>query len=415
MKLRHQVSRAAIDLIKRFEGFRPKAVRLPDGRWMIGYGHTLSARQGAEVSETDAEALLIYDLIAIAHAVNEWVYTPLTQNQFDALCSFAFNLGLDNFRRSAVLRRLNEGALLQAACAMELWRKAEFEGEEIVIDALVRRRSAEKALFLTPPGGAFVPAPSPVLRPGLDADLGKTVPSAEPVEVTAPAEGDRITLKREEAVVLRPVDAEAGQSPAQAAAAQVTARLRTIFRDPLAETAPTEAPREPAPGTAGESVPPLVLVAPDEDEVAVTPEPTSRAEPSANDHAQPELFRARGSELTDELVLGPAEELSPPPLAATGPAEPPPIPRRHAPPSRTAVRPRSRGLAGLAALGALGLALFAFGLYWTLNLRAQGVETGSSVVMGWLAGLAGVACFSIAAYRLLDRVAHGDGSDRLEF
>ncbi len=60
------------------------------------------------MSEDDAEALLLYDLIAIGHALNEAVFTPLTQNQFDALASFAFNLGLDNFHRSGVLRRLNE-------------------------------------------------------------------------------------------------------------------------------------------------------------------------------------------------------------------------------------------------------------------------------------------------------------------
>ncbi|WP_375267770.1 lysozyme, partial [Phenylobacterium sp.] len=188
MKPRHQISRAAIDLIKRFEGYRAKAARLPDGRWTIGYGHTLTAREGAEVSEKDAEALLLYDLISVAHTVNDLTYTPLNQNQFDALCCFAFNIGLDNFRRSAVLRRLNEGQLLQAACGMELWRKADFEGERIVIDALVRRRAAEKTLFLTPMDG-WVPAPSPVLRPNVDADIAGVVPRQTPVAVRAAMEG----------------------------------------------------------------------------------------------------------------------------------------------------------------------------------------------------------------------------------
>ena len=158
MKPRQQASRAALDLIERFEGYRRTAARLEDGRWTIGYGHTKTARQGAEVSEADAEALLIYDLMEVGGAVNDWVYTPLTQNQFDALCGFVFNIGLDNFRHSNVLRRLNEGDLLQAACAMEMWRRVDFEGEPIVLDALVRRRAAEKALFLTPLNG-FMPAP----------------------------------------------------------------------------------------------------------------------------------------------------------------------------------------------------------------------------------------------------------------
>jgi lysozyme len=142
MRPRYRVSRTAIELIKRFEGYRRQAAQLPDGRWTIGYGHTLTARAGAQVSEEDAEALLLYDLIAIAHAVNEGVYTPLTQNQFDALCSFAFNLGIHEFRRSEVLKRLNEGRLVEAACGMELWRKSYFEGDRIVVDALVRRRAS---------------------------------------------------------------------------------------------------------------------------------------------------------------------------------------------------------------------------------------------------------------------------------
>src|SRR5262245_49671480 len=105
---RHQVSRAAVTLIKRFEGFRAKAAELDDGRWTIGYGHTKTARGGTEVAEADAEALLLFDLINVAHAVNEWTFAPLNQNQFDALISFAFNIGLENFRRSTTLRRINE-------------------------------------------------------------------------------------------------------------------------------------------------------------------------------------------------------------------------------------------------------------------------------------------------------------------
>ena len=54
MKPRQQASRAALDLIERFEGYRRSAARLEDGRWTIGYGHTKTARPGAEVSEADA-------------------------------------------------------------------------------------------------------------------------------------------------------------------------------------------------------------------------------------------------------------------------------------------------------------------------------------------------------------------------
>src|SRR5438874_12093773 len=107
MTPRHQVSRTAIELIKRFEGYRRKAAQLPDGRWTIGYGHTLTTRQGAEVSEADAEALLFYDLMLLARAVDELVFADLNENQLAALAAFAYSVGLDAFRQSEVLKRVN--------------------------------------------------------------------------------------------------------------------------------------------------------------------------------------------------------------------------------------------------------------------------------------------------------------------
>jgi lysozyme len=241
MKPRHQVSRAAIELIKTFEGYRQKAAQLPDGRWTIGYGHTLTARQGAEVSEADAEALLMYDLIAVAHAVNEHSYTPLIQNQFDALCCFAFNVGIENFRRSSVLRRVNEGQLLQAACAMEMWRKADFEGERIVIDALVRRRAAEKTLFLTPAKG-WIPAPSPVLAPKVDYDAVNSVPRQTPTAVTASLTGERTSVERDTTPPPQPVPPRDEPLASEVAAAGVGARLEQLLPDAVDHLDPVAAP-----------------------------------------------------------------------------------------------------------------------------------------------------------------------------
>jgi lysozyme len=214
-------------MIKRFEGYRHKAVQLPSGRWMVGHGHTLTAKAGAEVSPEDAEALLLYDLIEVAHTVNEHVLTPLTQNQFDALCSFVFNIGTGHFRDSAVLLRLNEGALLQAAAFMELWRKADIGGERIVVDALVRRRAAEKALFLTPPDG-WVPVPSALLPPKLDHG-GVEAFGLEPSNIAAI--DDAIIASAEEAPALDGLASER-------AAAAVGARLQKIFPEPEAPTGP---------------------------------------------------------------------------------------------------------------------------------------------------------------------------------
>lgn len=283
MKPRHQISRAAIDLIKRFEGYRAKAARLPDGRWTIGYGHTLTAREGAEVSEKDAEALLLYDLISVAHTVNDLTYTPLNQNQFDALCCFAFNIGLDNFRRSAVLRRLNEGQLLQAACGMELWRKADFEGERIVIDALVRRRAAEKTLFLTPMDG-WVPAPSPVLRPNVDADIAGVVPRQTPVAVRAAMEGvEAIAVRDPQAtppLPSPPDEDEAEPSPAQAAAAAISYRLQAIFREEPRPTSAVPSEDEAEPARADEPAPPEAEIPPEVAAVEAMVEAPSEAAPA---------------------------------------------------------------------------------------------------------------------------------------
>jgi lysozyme len=224
MKPRHQLSRNGVELIKRFEGYRRVSARLADGGWTIGYGHTKSARQGAEVSEADAEALLIYDLITVQAQVNALVFTPLTQNQYDALVSFAFNVGESAFRTSAVLRRINEGNLLHAAYALEMWRKADFEGERIVIDALIRRRAAEKALFLTPPDG-YVPAPSPILPPKIDHDAASALPRQLPLHLIVPMEGDVAEAHQDDLVTL----AEAPASATAQASEAVSARLQALL------------------------------------------------------------------------------------------------------------------------------------------------------------------------------------------
>ncbi len=240
MTPRHRASAAAIALIKRFEGLRLAAAQLDDGRWTIGYGHTRSAREGAEVTEADAEALLAYDLIEVQAAIKDLTYTPLTQNQFDALASFVSNIGVEAFRHSSVLRRINEGALLQAGCAMEMWRKAEFEGERIVIDALVRRRATEKALFLTPEDG-FVAAPSAILQPMMDLDVGAAVPRVRQTELKSSLSGATVGGIGSQLGIR----AEDSPSPSERAAASVTARLRSILPEEAAANEPEPFPVTP--------------------------------------------------------------------------------------------------------------------------------------------------------------------------
>ncbi len=414
MLSRHRVSRAAIELIKRFEGYRRHAAQLPDGRWMIGYGHTLTARAGAEVSEPDAEALLVYDLISVQHTVNENVYAPLSQNQFDALCSFAFNVGLDNFRRSQVLKRLNAGAAVQAACAMELWRKADFEGERIVVDTLVRRRAAEKALFLTPPGDDFAPAPSPIIRPMIDLDALDLVPLRRPVELETSFDGDKVTVRREttleEAGVVPSPESEPEPEltpepvPAVTAAAEaVTARLETLFPDP-GEEPPFEVESHPEPAPDDVALPPVEPIesadeAPtaDDDAPTVAADPEPDVEPAAE--PVPDVPSEPESILDAELDIPRAPIAEPVTPGETAPSD---FIRAR---KRPVARPREISVMWDLLLALFGLAFFGFGIFWGLNARAApagGMVT--PLMVAWPAGVAGILFVAVAVFRLLQRL-----------
>jgi len=172
MTARLRTSRAGLELIKSFEGFRDAAIRLPDGRWMIGYGHVRTAREGLKISQKDAEELLIYDLKPVEDAIHAMVYAPLNQNQFDALASLGFNISPGRLRDSGVIRNLNSGNYLSASSDFDIWRKARIGGRLMVVDALVRRRAAEKAMFMEHPEGR-PSAPTPLVTPEADLDGGE--------------------------------------------------------------------------------------------------------------------------------------------------------------------------------------------------------------------------------------------------
>jgi lysozyme len=435
MKPRHQVTRAAIDLIKAFEGYRRHAARLANGRWTIGYGHTLTAREGAEVSEKDAAALLTYDLIAVAHAVNDQTYTPLTQNQFDALCAFAFNIGLEKFRVCSVLRLINQGQLLQAACGMELWRKADFQGERIVIDALVRRRAAEKNLFLTPPAG-WVPAPSPILPPNLDTDLERVVPLEKPAVVTTTLEGLDARPERE------PQPFSDGLTATQRAAAAVTARLQKIFPDdpervagpgavPVAPIPASKAwplasatEREPLPPPAwplsfGGGNRPFVVSPPTAQDLDPDPAPPPSPEPSrppaAEPVVEPVVMPVAANEQDapepeiEPLVIPNEETLA---GAASWPGSPAEILEPAANPTPALMdlvladpdeEPPRSDVAPLVGLGLLGLVLFLGGLAWS-GAAQEGGGPFNPWVVGTLSCLAGVGFMAVSVYFLLLRL-----------
>lgn len=140
-----RASDACIELIKEFEGFEPvaylDAVKIPT----IGYGHVV--RRGekfTQLSESEATELLCRDLMQFEACVSAMVEVDLTQAQFDALCSFTFNVGCGKLESSTLLRKLNAGLYEQAADEFLRWDKA--GGKRLA--GLTRRREAERSMFL---------------------------------------------------------------------------------------------------------------------------------------------------------------------------------------------------------------------------------------------------------------------------
>ncbi|HRP11846.1 MAG TPA: lysozyme [Terricaulis sp.] len=190
----YAISPAGFALIQDVEGFRAEPTRLPDGAWVIGHGHVRADEPGGPVTPAEAADLLVRDVAEFERLVNAHVTARLAQSQFDALVSFAFSVGEEAFVQSQVLRRVNNAEHVAAACALDAWRKAEIDGALEVVDTLVRRRAAEKALYLK--DTAVAAAPSAFLRAKLDyaaSVLGAPVAYAPTpdIETARPALSER--------------------------------------------------------------------------------------------------------------------------------------------------------------------------------------------------------------------------------
>ena len=139
-------------MIESFEGCLLKASNKLDGVWTIGYGQTGSyygkrVHRGMTTTKAEAHAWLRdHSIKTYEDAVTQAVKVPLNQNQFDALVSFTYNVGVGALKQSTALRKLNAGDYAGAADALTMWTK--FKGK--VLAGLVRRRKEERALFLTP-------------------------------------------------------------------------------------------------------------------------------------------------------------------------------------------------------------------------------------------------------------------------
>lgn len=138
------ISERGLDLIKAYEGLSLDAYQDSVGIWTIGYGHTGSlVVKGLTITQAEADGLLKHDVIVAENCIRTLVAVPLTQPEFDALCSFAFNLGGAALRNSTLLRKLNASDYDGAAAEFKRWDHA--GGKQLA--GLTKRRAAEAELF----------------------------------------------------------------------------------------------------------------------------------------------------------------------------------------------------------------------------------------------------------------------------
>ena len=139
-----KVDEAGLDLICKFEGFDSHVYEDENGYKTIGYGHKLQPYENfTTISEDQAKALLLTDIVMAEKAVNNDVQIELNQNQFNACVSFCYNIGVGNFKNSTFLKLLNENKIQEAAS--ELLRWDHIAGHESV--GLLTRRQTESVLL----------------------------------------------------------------------------------------------------------------------------------------------------------------------------------------------------------------------------------------------------------------------------
>lgn len=140
------LDQAGIDLIKQFEGFRAFPYKDAANLLTIGYGHLIKAGESfpRDITIEEAEEILAKDSQFAVDTVNSLVDVPLSQNQFNSLVSFVFNVGRDAFFRSTMLRLLNARDYQAAHNEFKKWIHAGGR----VIAGLVNRRIDEANLFL---------------------------------------------------------------------------------------------------------------------------------------------------------------------------------------------------------------------------------------------------------------------------
>lgn len=138
-----KINAEGLKLIKDFEGCKLKAYQDIVGVFTIGYGDTLNVKSGDEITQAEADKRLQDRLESFESGVSKLLKVAVTDNRFSAMVCFAYNVGLENFKRSTLLNCVNKIEWEHAAKEFLRWNRA--GGKEVA--GLTRRREAEKALF----------------------------------------------------------------------------------------------------------------------------------------------------------------------------------------------------------------------------------------------------------------------------
>jgi lysozyme len=139
-------SRAGRELIRQFEGERLESYRCPANKWTISVGVCgPHVTEGMKITQAESDELFAATLRTFELAINKLITAPVSQNQFDAIISLVYNIGLGNFQRSTLLRLLNQGRHRDAVLEFTRWSFA--NGQQM--PGLLRRRRAEMAMFVS--------------------------------------------------------------------------------------------------------------------------------------------------------------------------------------------------------------------------------------------------------------------------
>jgi lysozyme len=137
-----------LSFLVQLEGYKLKAYLDGANVPTICVGHTKGVRIGDVATKAQCEVYLKEDIKVSEAVVRKYVKVTITQNQYDALVLFVFNVGETNFRTSTLLRKLNASDIIGASDEFVKWNRITVNGSKVESKGLTNRRIAERNLFL---------------------------------------------------------------------------------------------------------------------------------------------------------------------------------------------------------------------------------------------------------------------------